>query len=395
MNEISPISIPNQEKRPLSEKSVIVDFDQPDNRKEAEQVFPNRIDLADLEEEIFVRHALSPESEPYKAIKVHFRNLLRSGLVRYGEGQISLYSVIDPGKSRFPHITGRVGIRQIRTQEKTNRLTGQRFRAPFSTQEKARPLDEFMHGAAVQSIAHLKKGVLVPRPCFLIEYMGATDITTEEIIPGTEDSVTEAFFVMEHIPGLTPLQICDPDGTLRKNFITVRKNGDSKQVFDRYNDRIRENIRRSVEENPYLLDVDFDAALEHLGTQIEALHATTGNLPGILHCDLHEENIVLHPEKKLFYIIDFDEAKIAYSSAEYGKYYEDYQHYGKSIRGVRAMYMPDGPYEFQESDGIDRNKPVHALEYLKGFLYQIKTVLRDIRAQKSGFTGDNPSQTTL
>jgi len=389
------MSTPEREAEQPEEEAIIVDFEQLDGQEETEQVFPERIDLADLEEAVFVRHALSPESEPYKAIKSHFRDLLRSGLIRYGEGQISLYSVIDPERSRFPKITGRVGVRQIRTQEKTNRLTGQRFRAPFSTKEKARPLDEFMHGAAVQSIAHLKKGVLVPRPCFMIEHMGATDLATGEIIPGTEDSVTEAFFIMEHIPGLTPLQICDPDGSLRKYFVNVRKNGDSKKVFDRYGDRIRENIRRSVKENPYLLDVDFDAALEHLGTQVEALHATTGNLPGILHCDLHEENIVLHPERKLFYIIDFDEAKIAYSGSEYGRYYEDYQHYGKSIGGVRAMYMPDGPYEFQESDGIDKNKPVHALEYLKGFLYQIKTVIRNMRAQEPGSTGDNPSRTTL
>ncbi|NTW14327.1 MAG: phosphotransferase [Candidatus Moranbacteria bacterium] len=377
MNEMpNAAPTPDNSARKSSYEEKIVDFEDIE-RDILEYAFPEPLDLADLEASLIERYDLDHESEPYRAIKKHSIELLESGLSRYGEGQTSIYYTIDNTVSRIPRtITDKVGVLRVRTENKRNWKTGQKFESIFSTKEKARPLDEFMHGAVVQGIAHLKPGVLVPKPYFIVEKSGAFDSETGKLIPGTEESVTGAYLIMEHIPGLTPLQICDPDGSLQKEFLNMRKNSDY-SVWQRHKDKIRTNIRRVIEENPYLLEMDFDAALAHLEGQVESLHATTGNIPGILHRDLHDGNVVIHPEKKLFYIIDFGEAKVSYADEEFGKYYDDYENAGKSIPGRPAFYMPDGPYEFKSADNL--RKPTNALEHIGSFLFQIKEVVKEMR----------------
>lgn len=363
-------------------REQMVDFDDFE-RDMLNRVIPERLDLAELEDTLIRKYNLDPESEPYRAIKEHALELLQHGLSQYGEGQTSTYHTIDGDVSRIPKtITEKVGVLRIRTNPyKMNWKTEQKFEGIFSTKEKPRPLDEFLHGAAIQSIAHLKPGVLVPKPYFVVERFGAIDADTGELIPGTEESVTGAYLIMEHIPGLTPLQICDPDGELQKEFLNMRKNSDY-SVWQRHKDGVWANIRRVIEENPYLLEVDFDVALAHLESQVKALHATIGNIPGILHCDLHDGNVVLHPEKKQFYIIDFGESKVSYADEDYGTHYEDYENIGKSMPQRPAYYMPDGPFEFK--DGDDRRKPTHALEHIGSFLFQIKKVVKEMKGE--GFT---------
>lgn len=364
----------SRENQPIERrnKCIIVDFNS-DKEK------PDNIDLTDLDN-VFEICTIDSEKEDHRKIREHLNYLLKEGLIEYGNGQVSTYSIIDSEKSRFPRITDTIGVRQVRTVTREHTKTKEKFKGIFSTKEKPRPLDDFMRGVAIQSIAYLKNGVNVPKPCFVIEHLGAKK-EDGGIIEGTEDIITGASFIMEHIPGLTPLQICDPDGKLKNSFMSVREIGEYGKIFARHDSKIKENILKTVENNPYLLEIDFTKALEDLKNQIEILHSTKNNIPGILHCDLHEENIVLHPNG-VFYMIDFDQAKIAYSNDEYGKTGEDYIDYGKTIGGRCAMYMPDCAYEFKDPEKINSRKPIDAISYLTGFIKKIVNVLEEIKKEK-------------
>lgn len=360
-----------------------------------------QIDLSAVEDELLER--CDPDTHPN--FRKNAIQILEKGLKYYGEGMIGVYHTIDAEVSRIPEaMTEKVGVLRLRTTFKKHRLTGEVFEHIITTKDNKRPLDEFMRGAAIQSIAHLKSefSLRVPKPLFLVQKLGAVAKETGKIISGTEDIPTGAYFVMEHIPGLTPLQICDPEGRMRAQFLDMRLNSNYR-VWEEHRAAIRRNIKKSLEDYPELFEIDFDKALEELKRQVEILHETRGNIPSILHGDLHDGNVVLclRDFRKAtdslssvfgersgylrdaghFFTIDYGKSKLQYSEATdvpYGNRYEDYQDFGKTaIGGAPAFLMPDGPYEFDD-EAADRRKSVHALQHLESFVNEIKKVIKDV-----------------
>lgn len=244
-----------------------------------------------------------------------------------------------------------MGVRRPRLVERVLRdRNNTKIRRMITTPTNPNPEKDFQHGAEMQDLAY-KKGVRVPRPIMLVKKYGYSNLETGNLIEGTEDIVSDMFYIMEQINGVTLEQICDPEKKLRLQLMPD---------FTANTSYIYRAIEGALKKYPFLKDIDFVAGMKDLREQVERMHVAQDGLPAILHNDLHIGNVIFTPDNKSF-IIDFDRAKKVdlLDGEKAGVHLDEYRyHTGKGA----SSYMPDAPVE----DSDDR-RYYHAFEHFASY----------------------------
>ncbi|MEI7750224.1 MAG: phosphotransferase [Candidatus Moraniibacteriota bacterium] len=336
----------------------------------------------------------SPEYiERVKDFKRSLFTFINSARQQHGIGSNNEFFVVgNPGEEVSHVATEELGVRRILQVRKWHPKAKEFYMGIPSLPGQPRPLDDFIHGIEVQTLAH-EKGLNVPFVCSVVQIEGAqslgkdpkSEIMDGDIIEGTEKTVVDIMAVMEKINGITFEQLCDP-GHILRNAEKNHKNGyQIRKFFQDHAEEVESNIVGAIENGyRYILDWDFDTLTEKISRQIEWLHTADEEFPAILHNDLHAGNIVIRADGKPF-LIDFDLAKVvdAEIGEETGTELEDYRDIGKTVGERNVFYLADS-YDKEKVE--DRTyMPMSALEQIAIYIGFVKSVVEKYKQNNGSY----------